>query len=523
MKKIILLILILNSQLSILKSFCQPTIQWAKCFGGSYDDEGYSICQTNDGGYIISGYSLSNDGNLDSSNVGSAWIVKLNSIGAIQWEKSYGTLNRGSYPQSIIQTSDGGYIVAGYTGDSISGYHGLFDAWVCKLNDTGGIQWSKCYGGSHEDYGESIVQTFDGGYIFAGSTNSTDGDVVGNHGNDDYWVVKLNDIGSIQWAKCYGGSSFEEASSIIQTSDTGYIVTGGTISSDGEVTGCFGNNGGEWIVKLDSIGNIQWERCHGGTNGADGFSLLQTSDGGFISGGYTSSNDGDVSGNHGGIDYWIVKLTDTGDIQWQKCLGGSDDDRALSVAITADGKYVIGGYSASTDDEVTGNHGSYDFWVVKLDTNGTMLWEECLGGPGDDELSKMIATNDNGLALIGETSSNGGDVTGHHGINQQQYDYWVVKLNPDSITGIKEVNNNEAVRVYPNPVSNTLNILFPNSQLSILNSQFSITDVLGNTVYHQTLNNLNTSIDVSYLSNGVYFYQLTNNKETQRGKFVVEK
>jgi len=519
MKKVILILFTLHTSLFTLHCLAQPSIQWEKCLGGSYDDEGYSIYQTNDGGYIVSGYSLSNDGNLDSSNIGSAWIVKLNSIGTIQWEKSYGSPQRGDYPESIIQTSDGGYIFVGNTEDSLPGFHGEIDAWVCKLNDTGGIQWSKCYGGSLMDYGNSIVQTLDGGYIFAGFTNSNDGDVSGNHGNDDCWVVKLNDTGAILWSKCYGGSGYEEAKSIIQTTDTGYIITGATNSSDGDVTGCFGNSGNQWTVKLDNIGNIQWQRCHGGTNGANGYSILQTPDLGYIIGGFTASDDGDVSENHGGIDYWFVKLTDTGDIQWQKCFGGSGDDEALSVVIMTDGNYAIGGYSASTDGEVTGNHGEYDFWIVKLDTNGTMLWEECLGGPVDEQLYKMTATNDNGLALIGITTGNGGEVSGFHG--GVSGDYWIVKLNPDSITGIKEINNNDGMRVYPNPVSETLTIR--NYELGIRNGEIEITDVMGGEVYHSQFSTLNSqlfTIDVSGFSKGMYFYRITSDKETMQGKFV---
>jgi type IX secretion system substrate protein len=509
-----------------IKVNSQPTIQWENCFGGTNDDESWSIIQTNDSSYVVAGFAYSRNGNLDSSNhIGGAWLIKLNTYGLILWQKSYGGSSLGDYPQSIIQTTDGGFIFTGNTSSSNGDLsntinHGDGDAWVCKLNDTGGVQWSKCYGGSLQDYGESIVQTTDGGYIFAGFTYSNDGDVHGNHGTDvDYWVVKLNDTGAIQWSKCYGGSSLDEAYSIVQTTDGGYIVAGYTDSGDGDVTGYSGPNSEEWIVKIDSLGNIQWEKCFGGnTGGTAAYSIIQTSDGGYLTVGNANGNGGIVTGNHGGNDYWLVKLTDTGDVQWQKCYGGSSDDIAYTVVKTIDGKYAIGGYSVSNNGEVTGNHGDNDFWIVKLDTNGTLLWEQSYGGILDEQAHSMIATNDNGLAITGISTSNSDEVTGYHG---GVADYWVVKLNPDSITGIKEINNNEGVRVYPNPVSETLTIR--DYELGIRNGEIEITDVMGGEVYHSQFSTVNSqlfTIDVSDFSNGMYFYRITSDKETMQGKFI---
>jgi hypothetical protein len=146
-----------------------------------------------------------------------------------------------------------------------------------------------------------------------------------------------------------------------------------------------------------------------------------------------------------------------------------------------------------------------------------LIWEKSYGSSFDDWAYSMVATSDNGIALTGSTNGHDNDVTGYHG---GLFDYWVVKLAPDSMVGIDEVQNKEGIRVYPNPANNILNIQLS----SIINKEeLFITDVLGNSVYHQTLNNLTTNIDVSGFSNGVYFYQITNNKETYRGKFVVEK
>ena len=212
-----------------------------------------------------------------------------------------------------------------YDGD-VSGWHEgydpyegypLSDCWVVKLNSRGEIEWQRCLGGSYEDWAYSIQQTSDGGFIVAGETCSNDGDVSGNHGEYDFWVVKLNSSGEIEWQRCLGGSDYDYASSIQQTLDGGFIVAGYTKSNDGDVSGWhegYDPYGGDplpdcWVVKLNSSGEIEWQRCLGGSEIDGAKSIQQTTEGGFIVAGYSESNDGDVSGNHGEGDAWVVKLS----------------------------------------------------------------------------------------------------------------------------------------------------------------------------------------------------------------------
>ncbi|MFY9419238.1 MAG: hypothetical protein WAP17_09180, partial [Bacteroidales bacterium] len=231
---------------------------------------------------------------------------------------------------------------------------------------SGDIIWQKCFGGTNEDYAYSIQQTSDSGFIVAGYTFSNDGDVSGYHGYFDYWVVKLNSSGDIEWQKCLGGTYYDYAYSIQQTSNGGFIVAGSTNSNNGDVSGYHGYFD-YWVVKLNSSGDIEWQKCLGGTNNDYANSIQQTSDGGFIVAGYTESNDGDVSGYHGGdYDAWVVKLNSSGDILWQKCLGGTIDDRANSIQQTSDGGFIVAGFTVSNDGDVSGNHGASDAWVVKL-------------------------------------------------------------------------------------------------------------------------------------------------------------
>jgi hypothetical protein len=353
----------------------QPTIEWQKCLGGSHNDRGNSIQQTSDSGYIVAGNARSVDGD-------------------------------------------------------VTGNHGTWDDyWVVKLNNTGTIEWQKCVGGYDGDYAESIRQTADGGYIVTGRSASIDGDVTGNHGGNlvtDYWVVKLDSAGSIVWEKCLGGTDWDGAESVRQTYDGGYIIAGSAGSNDGDVTGF---NGGldYWIVKLDSSGILVWQKCLGGSQNDRAYSIQQTLDSGYIVAGGSASNDSDVTGSHGMYDFWIVKLNKTGFIDWEKCLGGSSDDYNASISLTLDGGYIVAGGSNSSDGDVTGNHAGNggDGWVVKLDNNGNIDWQKCYGGDSIDYFNCIQQTSDSGYIISGMSKSINGDVTNNHGGG----DCWIVKLN----------------------------------------------------------------------------------------------
>ncbi|MGE0562830.1 MAG: T9SS C-terminal target domain-containing protein [Flavobacteriales bacterium] len=345
-----------------------PSIEWQKSLGGAQDDYAFSIQQTLDGGYIVAGDSRSDNGDVTGHYYWSDyWVVKLDSLGIIEWQKSLGG-NYDDFANSIQQTTDGGYVVAGSsqsTNGDVTGNHGDFDYWVVKLTSTGAMDWQKSLGGTGNDQAFSIQQTTDGGYIVAGRSSSTNGDVTGNHGISDYWVVKLDSTSTIVWQKCLGSSYNDYASSIQQTTDGGYIVAGGSDYSDGDVTGNHGYYD-YWVVKLDSIGTIAWQKSLGGTGRDLASFIQQTTDGGYVVAGESDSHDGDVTSYHGGKEYWVVKLNSMGTIEWQKCLGGTGGDYAKSIQQTTDGSYVIAGFSNSTDGDVTGNHFGYDYWVVKL-------------------------------------------------------------------------------------------------------------------------------------------------------------
>jgi hypothetical protein len=372
----------------VVKLNAVGNITWNKLLGGSGDDIPYSIQQTIDGGYIVAGESGSSaNGDVTGTNHGGHdyWIVKLDLLGNISWNKLLGG-SGDDMAISIQQTTDGGYIVAGESGSSATGdvtgtNHGGRDCWIVKLDALGNITWNKLLGGNGVEFSYSIMQTTDGGYIAAGaSTSSANGDVSGtNHGANDYWVVKLNAAGNITWNKLLGGSGDDIAYSIQQTSDGGYTVAGESRSSaNGDVTGTNHGNYDYWILKLDANGNINWNKLFGGTNDDVANCIQQTADGGYIvAGSSQSSANGDVTGtNHGLTDYWVVKLNASGNITWNKLLGGSGDEFAYSIKQINTGGYIVaGGSSSSISGDVRGiNHGAQDdYWIVKLGAAGNII------------------------------------------------------------------------------------------------------------------------------------------------------
>ena len=435
-------------------------IQWQQSLGGSGSDFTSSIRATSDGGFIIAGTSTSNDSDVTGNHGGrDYWIVKTDNNGNIQWQRSYGG-SADDFANDVRQTSDGGFIIAGYSesNDSdVTANYGHRDFWIVKTDSLGSISWEKNYGGSEFEIPYSVQETFDGGYVVAGYSNSIDGDLAGTFANaQNYWLLKLDNAGLIQWYHLYGGTVTDEALSCEQTSDHGYILAGYTYSSNGHVTGYHGNKDA-WIVKTDSTGAIQWQKSLGGTSGESANCIRQTTDGGFIVACTSASNDNDVSGNHGGNDCWIVKLDNTGIIDWQKSLGGSGDDGAYSVSPTTDGGYIIGGYSNSTDGDVTFGHGDYDCWIVKLDGSGNLLWQKSLGGSGIDVANSIFQTNEGGFIFAGTTYSNDGDVTVLLGSSA----YWIVKLDSAQNVSVKETERlNADFTIYPNPFTNQTTFSF---------------------------------------------------------------
>jgi hypothetical protein len=302
------------------------------------------------------------------------------------------------------------------------------------------IQWQRCYGGTSTELGKSIFLTQDGGYILAGSSSSVDGDITGHHAstvygnlNYDFWIVKIDSSGNIQWQKSEGGSDMDYGESIIQTSDLGYIIAGASRSNDGDVT--YNHNplrDDYWIIKLDTSGNLLWDKSLGGSNFDHAYSVQEITNNGCIIAGYAISNDSDVTGNNGYRDYWIVKIDSSRNIHWQKCYGSTSYDDAFSILKTKDGGYIVAGNASANNGNVTGYHGNnatcHDAWVIKLDSSGNLQWQKCFGGSSTDGAYSIQQTFDGGYIFSGYTYSNDGNVSGNHDTTSGTSDFWIVKI-----------------------------------------------------------------------------------------------
>jgi len=365
---------------SLSPSFC-------KAIGGKNGDGGESLIQTSDGGYAIAGNTYS-----FGAGSGKVYVVKLDANGNLQWTKAIGRPGYEIGGRSLIQTSDGGYAIAGETYSFGAGDEAIYihdeAIYVVKLDAKGNLQWTKTIGGPKGDWSFSIIQTSDGGYAIAGATYSF------GAGEADVYIVKLDANGNLQWTKTIGGEKRDGGNSLIQTSDGGYAIAGYTES--------FGAGEADvYIVKLDAKGNLQWTKTIGGKDWDVGTSIIQTSDGGYVIAGHTESF------GAGGRDVYVVKLDAKGNLQWTKTIGGPKDDWGTSLIQTFDGGYAIAGYTKSF------GAGRADVYVVKLDANGNLQWTKTIGGPETEEGRSLIQTADGGYAIAGETESFGagnGDV-----------------------------------------------------------------------------------------------------------------
>ncbi|MCE3007989.1 MAG: gliding motility-associated C-terminal domain-containing protein [Bacteroidetes bacterium] len=437
--------------LAALATHAQPTVQWDKTLRGQVGGASIqpTIRQTMDGGLIVGGSSDAQAGNLkseDSRSFGNYdfWVIKLDVNRDKEWDKTLGGIGHDNL-SCLQQTADGGYILAGQSGSDIGfekseNNRGAGDYWVVKLDENGNRKWDKTFGGNKDDLLTSVQQTADGGYILGGYSIS-DADIAGgksenSRGDFDYWVLKLDANGNMQWDKTLGGSGADRLSSLQQTNDGGYILGGYSSSNaDNEKSENSRGSGDFWIVKLDGNGNRQWDKTLGGAAGDFLMALRQTADGGYIVGGQSWSEAGyekseSPRGGIGDNDWWIVKLDANGSKQWDRTLGGYNAEGFSALQQTADGGYLLGGSSMSSagGDKREDRRGGTDYWVVRLDADGIKLWDKTIGGTDEDKLSFLQQTSDGGYILAGESGSDIGFEKSEKSWGVFASDYWIVKL-----------------------------------------------------------------------------------------------
>ncbi|WP_282041967.1 hypothetical protein [Winogradskyella flava] len=403
----------------------KANVTFIKTFGGTKNDSGQAIVSTNDGGYAILGYTQSNDEDITDKQDESFdyWLLKFDAEDQLQWQKAYGGSldERGS---DIIQTQDGGYAVLGYSfsdnGDLTSNA-GLQDYWLAKLDINGNTVWQKSFGYQGSDSGISVIQTNDQGYIISGILDVTASGGQGNssrnanrHAGGDYWVLKLNSSGDIEWSRYFGGNFTDTPEDLVQTEDNGFIIVGGSDSDDTDIS----NNIGAydfWVIRISSSGDLVWEKSFGGSQIDEARSIVKSNDGNFIVAGDTRSNDNDISSSKGAADLWLIKISPDGNLLWEKTIGGTNFDVARAIIKSQNNGFLLAGSSRSSDLDVTENKGQNDAWVLKVDDNGNLKWETSVGGSNIDFAYGVSELNDGSIIAVGDTASSDGDIIGNKG------------------------------------------------------------------------------------------------------------
>lgn len=449
----------LLSAKTVLAQTTTPVIQYQKTLGGSSVESLNDVQPTADGGSIAIGYTVSPaSGDKTENNFSSTldttdiWVVKLDATGAIQWDNTI-SANHFDMAESVKQSPDGGYIIGGNSMSNISGDKtengfGQFDYWIIKLDANGVIQWQKTIGGNGNDNLNDVQITTDGGFIVGGYSNSgiSGNKTVASLGNNDMWIIKFDANGNEQWQKAHGTSQHDILNELKQTTDGGYILGGHIYAYVSSVPNVTLYGAYDFLaIKIDAAGNLQWQKTYGGASDDYIESLQQTTDGGYILGGYSTSN---ISGlktenSNGGAngDYWIVKTDISGNIQWQNTIGGSSLEWLKNVQQTLDGGYIIGGYSFSgiSGDKTEANRGGGDFWVVKTNNLGSIQWQKTMGGNADDLLASIQQMAD-GSYILGGYSESGlsGDKTEN---SKGATDFWVVNLNDPGAVNTPSVSD----------------------------------------------------------------------------------
>jgi hypothetical protein len=522
MKNIFLLCSILNA---VLISAQVPTIAWQKTYGGNMIDGGAKSIQTADGGYIVFGESRSNisgDKTVPSRGGSDIWILKMSSVGIIEWQKDIGGINY-DVPARMIQTSDGGYLIGGITESNISGditenTHGGPDYLIIKLDNQGTIEWQNTIGADFIDSVSSVIQTPDGGYLIGGSsisplsgdkTENNIGSLFGTTLYYDYWVVKVDALGTIEWDNTIGSKETDVLYRVLNATDGGYILAGYSVCDPtgdyiGQAIGSFDL----WIIKIDENGSILWQKTIGGNQLEYMRDIIVTSDGGYLIGATSKSN---ISGNKtqdskGGNDYWLIKIDLLGNVLWDKTIGGNEEDIIYSLSQDSSNNFYIAGSSESTisGDKTENSRGGEDIWIVKTDESGTILWDKTIGGSVNDTAGTITMTAENNFLL---TASSNSPISGEKTeASRGDYDFWLLKLEPVLATANFAALNLQA---YPNPTKEKFQITLSQTYQNI---KISIINMLGQMVQEEQFDNASKVNMAIYGEAGLYIVKLQNEK-----------
>lgn len=411
---------------------------WVKSFGGSGIDQATAIVEANDGNYVVVGSTYSADGDLTgikSTTDSDYWVIKLDQQGNILWNKVFGG-DDDELASDIAKTSDGGYVISGYSrsDNCFAGSNGGFhDYWILKIDANGNEVWCQNFGYPGSDQANAVIETKSGGVFAAGYFDVTASGGEGNedrgnngtlHGVGEYWGINMDAQGDFWWKRYHGGTNNDRSYDVIETADNGFIMIGSSESEDFDITDAKGSYD-FWAIKLSDGGALQWTKSFGGAEIDVAYSICNAGDGNYFLLGDARSSDQDVSQNNGNADMWLVKMAPNGDLIWEKNYGGAQFDSGKEIVAMGDGTFMLVGSSRSSNADVSANLGENDAWFALIDSDGTLLMEKSVGGSSLDFAEGVIATNDGSVVIVGNTESSDGNISGNQGIK----DVLIYKLN----------------------------------------------------------------------------------------------
>lgn len=519
-------------------AIAQPlTIEWQNCFGGDLYDRMHYLIPTDDG-YLLCGKWGDKD----------AWMIKTDLSGDLVWEKIFGgSGDEGAIKILSLNDGDFAVICGSNSSDGDIGedpYPESLNYWIVRVNGFGDILWDSVFGGNCIDQVRGGTLTTDGNIVAFGFTCSDDGDISNYFGNWDIWMIKVDPEGNKIWDFTMGTFDSDISDAIIETSDLGFLISSGSIPTTGGNIECVPHNENAEIVlfKLDSVANIEWQQCYGGSDHESVLDMIEIEDGYLLANvGYTNDGDLTESGYHLGYDnfgnqtsdIWLLKLDITGEIVWSKCYGGTKNDAPRRVFQTEDDGFIVFGRTESFDGDVQGNHsnepGWSDIWVIKISSNGDLIWQQCLGGNGNEIIESGVVDNGDGSYVIASQifDFNSGQVACPN--TNGSYQAWLIKVTDTTFLSVPENPfAGNAIKVYPNPAKEY--VVFelavgPRSIVSLpANAQsILITDIYGREIAQIPLIGDKTVWDTRGVAPGVYLYHFNDGGFIAKGKFMISK
>jgi len=542
MKKLLFIIPLL---LLWYAAFPQPMVlEWQACFGTSDMETAYDVCSTGDGYIIVVERDIGYHGPPD------IMLVRTDLLGNKVWEKLLGGTSTDK-PYRILSAGNDTYYISAmsssWDGDISNNPNpgGLSNTWLVKINGNGEILWDKMYGGTCYEDGWDACLTHDGGMVTLGATCSGDGDITNYFGMWDTWLLRTDKLGNKVWDFTMGTEFLDFPSAIIETSDRGFLVSSGSMPTTGGNITCepFNDLASDIVLfKLDSLANIEWQRCYGGSEHESTHDILEVEDG-YILACSVDSDDGDMTGagyhygqnsqGHPYSDIWLVKIDFEGNIRWHKCYGGTAQDVPNKIFKTNDGGFIVFAETESNNGDVSGKHNTHgigsDIWVFKISATGELLWQQVFGGLGYERMDwSGVIDNKDGSYVITCTltnASNSGDITclPEHGGTDL---IWLIQLRDTLFVSTPHLNlPNNSVKVYPNPASDYVVFELTNTPFSTHSSNqiIFITDIYGRPVDEVMVTGEKTVWDTRNVTPGVYLYRFNNGKYTNSGKILILK